>query len=350
MICDGAGITFDDASWGGPVTAWEWTLSGPTILQSTVQNPLFLIPTPGSYNVTLIASNSAGSDTITRNNYVLVSDDAAGAQAVPFSEGFETPNVFSTGYIAEDGYGNGSIFTQTLSVGHTGSGSVMLNAFTNPLEGDKDELITPPFDLTNTSAWQLSFVYACATTSTDSSDNTQMFKVYSSVDCGRTWNQRMTLTGMQVPTVTSLSNFVPASAADWDTVNIILPFNLSQPNVRFKFEFNAPVDSVSNNLFIDDINIASGVGITEAENASSFTIYPNPGDGSSTIAYSLTEPADVQYSIYDVTGRLITRVDHGQQAAGSYAVEMQQVLPPGTYLVAMKIGEQVSTQKYIVTQ
>jgi PKD repeat protein len=348
MICDVNSVTFDDATWNSAPTAWEWTLTGPVILTSTSQNPLFTNIVAGSYDVTLIATNSAGSDTLTRSDYILVSDDTV-AQSVPFFEGFEIPNAFSTGYIPIDEYGNGSIFMQTLSVGHSGTGSAMLNAFTNPHLGDKDVLITPAFDLTNTSNWQLTFVYASATTTSVVSDNTQVFKVYSSIDCGRTWTQRMVLTGMQVPTVTSANNFVPASSADWDTVSIILPFNLSQPNVRFKFEFTAPVDSAANNLYIDDINIASGVGIAEQETPSSFTIYPNPGDGNGTIAYTLDQSVNVTINIYDISGRLISSVNKGEQAIGNYTMPLNEnvKLAPGTYIVEMIIGDRVSTEKYV---
>lgn len=349
MICAGTNVIFDDGTWNSPATSWEWTITGPATLTSMVQNPQLTFTVPGAYDVTLIATNSAGSDTISRSNYILVSDDTITLSA-PFFEGFETPNVFSNGYIANDRYGNGSIFSQTLSVGHIGTGSAMLNSYYNPLEGDVDELITPAFDLTNAFGWQFTCVYSYATSSSVVTDNTQILKILSSNDCGRNWVTRYTLTGMQVPMTYTTSNFTPTSASHWDTITINIGSNLVQPNVRFKFEFTSPADSVANNLYIDDINIGSGVGISEQGTEGVFVIFPNPGDGKGTIAYTLTETADVAYSIYDVSGRLITRVDQGKQAAGSYALEMDQQLAPGTYLIEMRIGETVSLQKYMVAE
>ena len=82
-----------------------------------------------------------------------------------------------------------------------------------------------------------------------------------------------------------------------------------------------------------------------------FSVYPNPGDGNSTIAYSLTEAASVKCDIYDLTGRLVNSVDHGDQAAGNYTTPVSDEtspLAPGTYMIQMTIGDKVSTRKYVV--
>jgi PKD repeat protein len=63
-------VNFTDLSTNTP-TNWSWNFGdGGT---STNQNPTYTYDTPGQYTVTLTASNSAGSDTETKSNYVQVS-------------------------------------------------------------------------------------------------------------------------------------------------------------------------------------------------------------------------------------------------------------------------------------
>lgn len=353
MICTGDNVSFTDLSWGSAATSWQWTLSGPVTLTSTSQNPSFTsLTAPGTYAMTLIASNSTGVDTIVKLAWLTVVNDTAPLNAL-YSESFETPNVFALGYIVNDRYGNGSMFSQTFAAGHTGNGSAMLDTYGNSIEGDVDELITPAYDLQYVTGMQLSFVYAYATAATSPSLNTQVFKVYSSTNCGSSWNLRWSATGPAMVTAGfNASSFVPSSAADWDTVIINLPASLAQSKVLFKFEYTSPEDNAGNNLYIDDINILStNVGVDEHRAAATFSIYPNPGDGNAVIAYTLEQQASVQYYVYDVSGRLLSTKDKGEQAAGNYTAPVSETnaLVPGTYLVQVVIDGVVHTQRYMVT-
>lgn len=353
MLCEGASVTFTDLSWGSSATAWQWTLSGPATLTSTQQNPLFAMNTAGVYDVTLIAGNSAGADTITRAGYLLVSGDTATFSSL-YSESFEVPGtIMYMGYIANDQYGNGTIFTQSDSVGHTGTGSAVLNNSEGCLYGDKDDLITPSYHLSYNTGMQLQFVYAYAAKDT-AGTSAQTLKLYSSIDCGSTWTARWTRTGTALETASPVLNgpFVPAGTMDWDTITVNLPSSLAQDNVRFKFEFTSPDDNMAKELYIDEINIlATNVGVNEQTSSSSFEVYPNPGNGNSVLAYSLSGTEDVSYAVYDVSGRLISSVDLGQQSAGYYSLPLSAVaLAPGTYMIRVTTGEAVSAKKFVVTQ
>jgi hypothetical protein len=71
-ICAGQSVTFTDASTNTP-TSWAWTFTGGTPASSTVQNPVVVYNTPGTYSVTLTATNSSGSSTpFTRTGYITV--------------------------------------------------------------------------------------------------------------------------------------------------------------------------------------------------------------------------------------------------------------------------------------
>lgn len=71
-------VTCTDSSSNAP-TAWSWTFGdGGT---SALQNPSRTYTTSGTYNVTLTASNSAGSNALTRSAYVKVSQTLFTSQA-----------------------------------------------------------------------------------------------------------------------------------------------------------------------------------------------------------------------------------------------------------------------------
>ncbi len=67
-------VTFTDLSTGNP-DSWEWDFEGDGVFDSAERNPSHTYETPGSYTVTLRASNSSyGSDTETRTGYVSVTE------------------------------------------------------------------------------------------------------------------------------------------------------------------------------------------------------------------------------------------------------------------------------------
>ena len=72
---DGEVATFSDLSTNNP-TAWRWEfpLGRPSI--SDEQNPTVEFSYAGVYNITLIASNSEGSDTIVKEKYMTITTDA----------------------------------------------------------------------------------------------------------------------------------------------------------------------------------------------------------------------------------------------------------------------------------
>lgn len=65
-------VSFSDSSTNSP-TAWAWDFDGDAITDSTAQNPPgFVYNTPGTYTVTLTASNAAGSDAEVKTGYITV--------------------------------------------------------------------------------------------------------------------------------------------------------------------------------------------------------------------------------------------------------------------------------------
>jgi PKD repeat protein len=70
-ICENALVSFSDQTTNSPTT-WQWSFSGGIPASSTSQNPQVQYANSGVYNVTLITSNAAGSDTIVKSNFIVV--------------------------------------------------------------------------------------------------------------------------------------------------------------------------------------------------------------------------------------------------------------------------------------
>jgi len=64
-------VQFMDMSNGNPTT-WRWTFQGGTPSSSTQQHPKVTYNTTGTFSVTLVATNSYGSDEVVRQGYVTV--------------------------------------------------------------------------------------------------------------------------------------------------------------------------------------------------------------------------------------------------------------------------------------
>jgi gliding motility-associated-like protein len=108
-------INFRDLSTGGP-TSWQWSFGNGST--STLQNPSTTYFTPGTYTVTLTATNAAGSNTLSRTAYITIFDkpivnfranDSAGC--APFNVQFtdlSTPAAGTTNTTWQWDFGDGT--------------------------------------------------------------------------------------------------------------------------------------------------------------------------------------------------------------------------------------------------
>ena len=126
-------VTFNNTS--NFATTYAWSFPGGTPPTSTDPNPTVVYNTSGTYNVTLIVSNSAGSDTLTLTNYINVA-----AQPAPgftssvngLTTSFTNTSANATSYLWD--FGDGQTSTQpnpTHTYAADGTYIVMLSATNN---------------------------------------------------------------------------------------------------------------------------------------------------------------------------------------------------------------------------
>ena len=347
-ICAGTSVTFNDLSWNGDPTSWQWDVPGGTPSVSYDQNPVIQYNTPGVYDVTFTATNGAGSNSITRTGLVVVSP-AVGAHAVPFTEDFENTGPIPSGadWVVENETGNA--WQSSTVAAFSGSTAMrLLNHSGNP-NGTVDVFVTPGYDFTNIVSGSMTFQLAFAARSTSSDDQ---LKVFASSNCGQQWNIRYTKTGLALSTAGILTaSFTPNGTSQWrqETVNISGVAYNNKPSVRFKFEYT---QDTGNNIYIDDINVTgtSTVGIKDVEFLATVSVYPNPAKGNSNISFSLSEPTLMQIEITDIAGRIVEVVENSKLSAGQYQYSFGRNLSEGVYFVRFQSNENDLTRKVIFTK
>jgi PKD repeat protein len=349
-VCVGTTVNFADSTQNAQITTFQWDFPGGTPPTSSVSNPSVTYSTPGTYAVTYTATNSAGSNIITKNAYVTVSSNVANNQA-PYSESFETINFPDNLWAVENASGN-IAWEKDNTVGATGNSSLKVNNFNNTA-GSIEVFYTPSYNIAAINALNpgstFTFKVAHQRKSTASSEKLQ---VYSTTNCGQTWNLRYSKSGSGLATVTAAntSAFVPTSS-QWRTETVSTSALTSQTNVSFKFVFTSDANGSMNNIFIDDINFTnSTVGINDlSKDKFSFNIFPNPNNGEMTINLDLVEKNNIQIELIDILGKKVYSKDLILNAGEHrLSVGKENQFNAGIYFCKLIVNGKAFTQKVII--
>lgn len=350
VICVGGEVEFKDLSYNG-VTSLEWSFPGGNPSTSTENSPTVVYNEPGWYEVTLTASNTVSSKTVTKSKFIRVIP--VGQYDVPFFEDFENISSFSSesqDWTVISTNSNQSEITWKVhnAVGYQSSQSAYVKGIQNEV-GEKEVLMSPTYDLSHMSQNAvLKFKYAHARKSAATKDK---LLVYISRNCGENWNLRLMLEDENLATVTNFvsTEFVPISTAQWAEVEIS---NISSlfltDQFRFKFEF---ISEAGNNIYIDKINLydPASVGLKESDNISFVDVFPNPVKTELNINYHLKTSTHIDVNMYDVAGRLVKTVAREKIPSGNHFLVIDaQDLAPGIYVVKLATKDANVSRKVIV--
>ncbi|MCF8302706.1 MAG: T9SS type A sorting domain-containing protein [Bacteroidales bacterium] len=93
-------------------------------------------------------------------------------------------------------------------------------------------------------------------------------------------------------------------------------------------------------------------GVEEINPATSFKVYqnyPNPFNATSTIEVSLKQSADVEVSIYNNMGQLVSQIDKGELRSGLHKIQVSASdLSAGSYFYTVKVDDSQVTKQMIV--
>lgn len=345
MICEGGTVAFEGSSFNADSPASDWSFEGGTPASSTNANPTVTYASPGLFDVALTASGSAGSNTLTRSDYVVVSSDAAMNANGPFADGFEDAGYFNSNFVIFNNDGTSSKYEHFPQVGFYSGACVRMNNFNNTAT-ELDELITPSYNVSTVPNPVFQFAMAGAERGGEPNDE---LRVSFSTNCGQTWASPRLFDFADINSAGLYTNeFVPSNPNQWRIYNISLSSFASQQNLRVKFEYKAGNGDRANHVYIDGINIGSSLGIMNFNDEIGMSLYPNPAGDMVQLSFETTKSESVAISVYNMLGKQVlkpmnTRVSPGTQ---QFNIDLAQ-LSAGLYTVALDIDGRRAIKKFV---
>lgn len=282
-VTPGTNVTFTDLSTGSP-TSWSWSISpssGWSYASGTSassQNPIITFNTVGQYTVTLTASNSIGSDSETKTNYIIV------AQAT----GPCTPSVSNA---CDEYIQNVTLNTINNTTTCTTGGYMSYTSIsTNLTKGTQYTMTVTPAIGTDPGAYTGDEIAVWIDYNNDFTFSSSERVAYVLVGTG--WSNQFTFT-------------VPTSAT---TGAVRMRVRISYSVVA---EGGAPIDPCAvatygetEDYTVNIINNNSGVGIEE-NTLNRVSIFPNPTEDFLQIDLSQVNEEVNSIEVIDLTGKVI---------------------------------------------
>jgi PKD repeat protein len=347
--CVGDIVTFTDKTLYSPIQ-WLWEFEPSTVTfvngtDETSENPQVSFDAGGTYNVTLTAWNLNGPSTLDKPEFA-----HPGGYTPYFRETYEEESGFEAqGWTIENPDGNTKWEMHEVGGTVPGNHAAGVNFTTN--FGQRDRLISPPYNFEGMSSAALEFSHAFAKKHDGVTDS---LIVYVSADCGENWS-RVFAAGEDgsgnFATHEPTSDFWPETATDWcgtgwgaSCISIDLSPWAGQADVRIAFE---TYSAIGNPIFIDNIAVSQYVGITEGpSDARDIVIFPNPANGN----FTLNLPEESEFTELKLMNHLGQIVMSKKINTNSKVVTIQRNSgwKAGTYFLKVSGPEQVLTKKVIL--
>ncbi len=105
-----------------------------------------------------------------------------------------------------------------------------------------------------------------------------------------------------------------------------------------------PIGAIS---FCPDLTDVFDVNVNEAL---ALKVFPNPTSADLNLSFELQESTEVNISIMDISGRIISNIVQGQLAAGqhTFSKDISTQIPNGMYFISLQTDQGIMTQKFIV--
>lgn len=322
---------------------FSWTLTGATNSSATGQEVFASYASPGIYPVTLEASNSAGSATVVKTDYIIVRSNTTQG-TLPYYENFES-NLELNDPANGGSWFTTSDFTDTWEVANVGHGSSKgYKARTRFFESNGKAILEMPFiDFTNGEiGTKLYFKYAYKQRNSNIEDKLQVFV---SKNCGRTWSRRRTINTDDLITSPGSQGTVwePTSDSDWQQAAVSMAPVKGDPGVLIRFVLEG---EGGNYVYIDGIEIHDfTVGIEENQlSEDALNIYPNPITSESVIEINAEINAEFNVSITNVLGQVVYMHKENMQS-DKHILQVPSDLSNGMYFIDLNIDGKHATRK-----
>lgn len=149
--------------------------------------------------------------------------------------------------------------------------------------------------------------------------------------------------GDTVGIVTTTDGDAAGADNSWEQWSDLTWHSVLEPN-NWGLDIDAAIFPIIDDLGTTGIApMINGVRIVQA--------MPNPATSATKLVYELDKSYDVKVMMFDVTGKMISTIDQGTQAAGTYTLDLNvSNLAEGTYYVAIRNGSNGIGTKISVTK
>lgn len=338
IICAGDSIAFTNKSTFA--TSWYWSFVGGTPATSVTKNPTITYLATGIYPVKLVVMGVSGQDSIIVNSYVTVGATVA---TLPYNENFESSTQVPTN-LKNTSVGTNlqwQLYTGVSAYG-TGANSLYVNDYNNAQRGSISTVETESFNFNLTNTYSINFDYAYNYYDLNSTDS---LVVEYSADCGATYKELWYKGGADLVTADTagnLLNFYP-KINEWKTEVINLNGVPSNTDVSFRFK---NISGYGNNLFVDNINISSTVGLVNKNSiANKLAVYPNPNNGNFALNVALNNNETYTLRIHNALGQIVYIATI--RDASNYSTTIN-LTTKGIYAVTLTGKMSTQTQKIVI--
>ncbi|MDH4471395.1 MAG: PKD domain-containing protein, partial [Fluviicola sp.] len=277
-VCSGSSVAFTNLSTHAASYSWNFGASA-TPSTSTATNPTVVFNTPGTYPVTLIATNAFGSDTETKTGYIVVINGTG--TALPITEGFTVATFPPAGWSVVNNNASPTTWVRSTAAGFapTAGNSMMFDNF-NYNDSDDDEVRLTAANFSGLASAQLAFDVAYAPYNATNFDG---LEVLVSTDCGVTYTSVYSKSNTVLATRTATTTIFTPTAAQWRTETVNLSAYVGQPGVIVAFR---NLSGYGQRLFVDNINL-TGVAVATPPTAN-FTGTPTTLCAGQSVTYTNT--------------------------------------------------------------
>jgi PKD repeat protein len=337
-------VSFQDLSWNiNTDVDYKWILPGSVDGEYYDQNPVVQYNQQGQFDVTLIVTSDAGSDTLVRSEYISVTNVDLGRD-VPHVEYFETDDFIQNDENPEFQwklFADGNADWELYSINDSTRALRMDNYVNDPFT--TNEIVTPNMNFSSDIDSLLLYVkYAYAQKSGDSNDK---FTIYVSTDCGVTWEIKKIASGATLRTSsfqTVGGDFIP-TANEWGEFEIKLNSYIEDENILLKYEL---ISNQGNYFYLGGMRLDTTAslitedpsGIVSDYNSPAYiNIFPNPFTDQAIIQIKEMAGHNGTLSVYDVTGKRIQELKIDQQSG--FEIQLSDLLKnpsSGLYILHYK--------------
>jgi PKD repeat protein len=334
-------VTFTSTSYHGSVDSLRWTFPGGNPSSSSATSPVVTYSTSGIHDVTLRAYRNGEMVEVSKSGFISV---ISGQQVpFPFSESFEETPSLDGPLWARGSFDGESRWLLTDDAASSGNMCVSVNNWESGLY-TRDELYSPPIDLTGATQMRVAFKYAFAGRQAATSTDRLVLQV--SRNCETTWSVRLSLTGAQLETAPVQSGpFIPVGN-QWRQESINIPSQFLTEGFRFRFGFTS---AGGNRLYIDDINIDINASVENVDAFSDLKVFPNPASDQLFIQLNATRTMETRMDVTDLAGRAVVQAAQVVVPTGlsTQAIDLKGMLA-GMYLLRISSADGVITRPFVV--